>query len=67
MKLLTLLKGENSHITVVGDDDQSIYSWRGANLDNILNFKNLFDNVKIIKLEQKPVIEKTEKGYRIKK
>lgn len=52
MKLLTLLKGENSHITVVGDDDQSIYSWRGANLDNILNFKNLFDNVKIIKLEQ---------------
>ena len=52
MKLLRLLKGEHAHITAVGDDDQSIYSWRGANLQNILNFKDLFNDVKIVKLEQ---------------
>lgn len=52
MKLLKLLKSDDSHITVVGDDDQAIYSWRGANLANILNFEHSFSSVKIIKLEQ---------------
>ena len=42
----------NNEITVVGDDDQSIYAWRGADITNILNFSNSFPNSKIIKLEQ---------------
>jgi len=42
----------NNEITVVGDDDQSIYAWRGADIKNILNFSNSFPNSKIIKLEQ---------------
>ncbi len=40
------------HICVVGDDAQSIYSFRGANIDNILNFQSLYDNVRLFKLEQ---------------
>lgn len=40
------------HICVVGDDAQSIYSFRGANIDNILNFQKVYDNVKLFKLEQ---------------
>ncbi len=42
----------HENICVVGDDDQSIYSWRGAKIDNILNFQNEFDNVKLVKLEK---------------
>jgi len=42
----------NNEITVVGDDDQSIYAWRGADINNILNFSKSFPNSKIIKLEQ---------------
>lgn len=42
----------HENITVVGDDDQSIYSWRGAKIENILNFQNDFKNVKLVKLEQ---------------
>ena len=42
----------NNEITVVGDDDQSIYAWRGADINNILNFSKSFPNSTIIKLEQ---------------
>ena len=42
----------NNEITVVGDDDQSIYAWRGADINNILNFSKSFPNSNIIKLEQ---------------
>lgn len=46
------LCGGNGHICVVGDDAQSIYSFRGANIDNILNFKNLYPGCKVFKLER---------------
>jgi DNA helicase-2/ATP-dependent DNA helicase PcrA len=47
-----LLSEKNKNITVVGDADQNIYSWRGANLKNILNFEKDYPNAKIILLEQ---------------
>ncbi len=47
-----LLKGQNTSVFVVGDEDQCIYSWRGANYKNISNFTKDFENVEIIKLEQ---------------
>ena len=49
---LKLLTNENNNICVVGDDDQSIYSWRGAEVKNILEFKNNFKDTNTIKLEQ---------------
>ena len=49
---LQLLTSENNNICVVGDDDQSIYSWRGAEVKNILNFKKEYKNTQSIKLEQ---------------
>jgi len=51
-EMVQLLSSINKNIFVVGDDDQSIYSWRGARIENILNFKNLFHNAKTIKLEE---------------
>ena len=42
----------NKNVMVVGDDSQSIYSFRGASFKNIIEFPKLFDNVKIIKLEE---------------
>jgi DNA helicase-2/ATP-dependent DNA helicase PcrA len=50
--LLRLLTGEKQNICCVGDEDQSIYGWRGAQLKNILNFDRDFVDAKIIRLEQ---------------
>jgi len=50
--IVTGLAKHNNNIMVVGDDSQSIYSFRGANFKNIMNFPKLFSNVKVIMLEE---------------
>ena len=51
-KLVKLLSSVHKNLFVVGDEDQCIYSWRGANFHNIFNLKNDFDDVKVFKLER---------------
>ena len=51
-ELINLLASHYGNICVVGDDDQSIYSWRGARVENILNFESSFPDCTVIKLEQ---------------
>ncbi len=51
-KWLHLLVNKNQNICCVGDDDQSIYSWRGAEIKNFLTFDKIYENCKVFKLEQ---------------
>lgn len=51
-ELVRLLAGKYRNLCVVGDDDQSIYKFRGANIQNILNFEKVFPDARVIKLEQ---------------
>ncbi len=51
-ELVRLLAGKYGNLCVVGDDDQSIYKFRGANIQNILNFEQYFPHARVVKLEQ---------------
>ena len=51
-KWLNLLTNKNKNICCVGDDDQSIYSWRGAEIKNFLEFDQIYNDTKVIRLEQ---------------
>ena len=51
-RIIQLIAGEKMNLCVVGDDDQSIYSWRGAVVSNILDFPKIFKGAKEVKLEQ---------------
>jgi DNA helicase-2/ATP-dependent DNA helicase PcrA len=64
-RILRLLAGDGKRFTAVGDDDQSIYRFRGATVRNILEFKKRFPGARIIKLEQnfrskKPIVQSTQ-------
>ncbi len=62
MELLTLVVGRSGNITAVGDEDQSIYRWRGAEVDNILSFERYFPGARVVPLEKnyrstRPILE----------
>ncbi|MFO0662030.1 MAG: UvrD-helicase domain-containing protein, partial [Polyangiaceae bacterium] len=52
LELVRLLAGDHHNVMVVGDDDQAIYGWRGADVNNILDFEHHFHGTKVVKLEE---------------
>lgn len=66
-RLLKLFAGDNQNIMVVGDDDQAIYEWRGAAVENILNFKSVYKNTKTIVLVEnyRSTIQILDSAYKL--
>lgn len=56
-ELMRLLAEKHRNLCVVGDDDQSIYGWRGAEISNILKFEEFFPDAKIVKMQNKIIVQ----------